>query len=151
MLSKNQDKNFTVRFDNYAICVHGDRCGATVPAVHFAPKNNPPDCFLYGAHPLRVRISGFAHTRKKKKDTQRVSFSFGDPPEIRQGCALSICFANIRLYVPFADAKDGQWVRISETIKKEQPDCVGLFLFGDPPEIRTPDTLIKSQVLCQLS
>ena len=22
---------------------------------------------------------------------------------------------------------------------------------GDPPEIRTPDTLIKSQVLCQLS
>ena len=41
-------------------------------------------------------------------------------------------------------------VRISAT-KKEQPDCVGLFLFGDPPEIRTPDTLIKSQVLCQLS
>ncbi len=26
----------------------------------------------------------------------------------------------------------------------------GLFC-GDPPEIRTPDTLIKSQVLCQLS
>ncbi len=23
--------------------------------------------------------------------------------------------------------------------------------FGDPSEIRTPDTLIKSQVLCQLS
>ena len=26
-----------------------------------------------------------------------------------------------------------------------------LFLFGDPSGIRTPDTLIKSQVLCQLS
>ena len=24
-------------------------------------------------------------------------------------------------------------------------------IFGDPSEIRTPDTLIKSQVLCQLS
>ena len=24
-------------------------------------------------------------------------------------------------------------------------------LFGEPPEIRTPDTLIKSQVLCRLS
>ena len=40
--------------------------------------------------------------------------------------------------------KTDDGVRISETIKKEQPDCVGLFLFGDPPEIRTPDTLIKS-------
>jgi len=25
------------------------------------------------------------------------------------------------------------------------------FSLGDPSEIRTPDTLIKSQVLCQLS
>ena len=25
------------------------------------------------------------------------------------------------------------------------------FLFGEPSGIRTPDTLIKSQVLCQLS
>ncbi len=25
------------------------------------------------------------------------------------------------------------------------------FLFGDPPETRTPDPLIKSQMLCQLS
>ena len=26
-----------------------------------------------------------------------------------------------------------------------------VFLFGDPAEIRTPDTLLKRQVLCQLS
>ena len=88
-----------------------------------------------------VRIS---ETIKKEQPDYVGLFLFGDPPETRQGCALSICFANIRLYVPFADAKDGQWRSNLRNDKKEQPDCVGLFLFGDPPEIRTPDTLIKS-------
>ena len=27
-----------------------------IAASDFAPENSPPDCFLYGAHPLRVRI-----------------------------------------------------------------------------------------------
>lgn len=35
--------------------------------------------------------------------------------------------------------------------KKRQLPTQLPFLFGDPPGIRTPDTLIKSQVLCQLS
>ena len=38
------------------LSVLGHRCFATVPPSHFAPKNNPPDCFLYGAHPHRVRV-----------------------------------------------------------------------------------------------
>ena len=31
------------------------------------------------------------------------------------------------------------------------PDIQRSFLSGDPPEIRTPDTLLKRQVLCRLS
>ena len=36
-------------------------------------------------------------------------------------------------------------------IKKEEPRFKSEALAGDPSGIRTPDTLIKSQVLCQLS
>ena len=36
-------------------------------------------------------------------------------------------------------------------IKKEQPRRLSGVVRGDPSGIRTPDTLIKSQVLCQLS
>ena len=36
-------------------------------------------------------------------------------------------------------------------IKKEEPRLKSEALAGDPSGIRTPDTLIKSQVLCQLS
>ena len=36
-------------------------------------------------------------------------------------------------------------------IKKEEPRFKSEVLAGDPSGIRTPDTLIKSQVLCQLS
>ena len=58
--------------------------------------------------------------------------------------------------------KDGEFCvsfdEIKEMLaKKENPDnhndyqSSPLNNSGDPPEIRTPDTLIKSQVLCQLS
>ena len=34
----------------------------------------------------------------------------------------------------------------------KRPDTqMGIWSFGDPPEIRTPDTLLKRQVLCLLS
>ena len=36
--------------------VLGHRCFATVPPSHFAPKNNSLNCFLYGAHPHRLRV-----------------------------------------------------------------------------------------------
>ena len=42
-------------------------------------------------------------------------------------------------------------------IETENPNAApigtkfGLFLFGDPLEIRTPDPLLKRQLLCQLS
>ena len=36
-------------------------------------------------------------------------------------------------------------------IKLKPQRLYTLRLYGDPSEIRTPDTLIKSQVLCQLS
>ena len=36
----------------FACVIHP--CG--IAAADFAPKNSPPDCFLHGAHPLRVRI-----------------------------------------------------------------------------------------------
>ena len=41
-------------------------------------------------------------------------------------------------------------LRLLRKEKTRLPDG-SLVFFGDPSEIRTPDTLIKSQVLCQLS
>ncbi|MGN0570426.1 MAG: hypothetical protein ACI4N4_07995, partial [Candidatus Fimenecus sp.] len=90
--------------------------------------------------------SNLRNAKKKQSDYIGLFFS-GDPPETRQGFALSICFANILFYVPFADAKDGRWSSNLRNAKKKQSDYIGLFFSGDPPEIRTPDTLIKSQVL----
>ncbi len=37
----------------------------------FAPKNIPPECFLYGAHPLRVRIP-YPDYNNKDETTARV-------------------------------------------------------------------------------
>ena len=45
-------------------------------------------------------------------------------------------------------------VKIQTFILRKQtknPKCVSIPDFGDPPEIRTPDTLLKRQVLCRLS
>ena len=39
----------------------------------------------------------------------------------------------------------------SVTGKTKKTSHRDVFLFSEPPEIRTPDNLIKSQVLCQLS
>ena len=39
-------------------------CGTA--AADFAAENNPPDCFLHAAHPLRVRIPP---NRNKKQET----------------------------------------------------------------------------------
>ena len=41
-------------YSRYGFAVRLRPCG--LAAADFAPKNSPPDCFLYGAHPLRVRI-----------------------------------------------------------------------------------------------
>ena len=45
--------------------------------------------------------------------------------------------------------KGGAALRAAKPKKKDTPGRV--LLFGDPAEIRTPDTLLKRQVLCRLS
>ena len=69
---------------------------------------------------------------------------------------LSICFANIRFYVPFAVAKDGRFEFDSRPFglhmrKKQQPDFVGLLFFGDPDENRTRVTAVKGRCLNRLT
>ena len=43
------------------------------------------------------------------------------------------------------------WFEIPSRICKTSDTLMGIGRFGDPSGIRTPDTLIKSQVLCRLS
>ena len=40
---------------------------------------------------------------------------------------------------------------ITRETKKKDTCKASVLLFGDPSEARTPDTLLKRQVLCQLS
>ena len=77
--------------------------------------------------------------------------SFGDPLEIR----LHLRFAQI--VVPLRRVAAGgahphriYIIRISIDTKKRATRMGGSF-FGDPLEIRTPDPLLKRQLLCQLS
>ena len=41
--------------------------------------------------------------------------------------------------------------KVAKTTKKPPKTHVSGGYFGDPPEIRTPDPLLKRQLLCQLS
>ena len=58
-------------------------------------------------------------------------------------------YARVRAYANSSPAATGSF-RAEEAKKTEQPQGRSVF-FGAPAENRTPDTLIKSQVLYQLS
>ncbi len=61
----------------------------------------------------------------------------------------------ILFYVPFAsqkmDYRSSNLRLVNYSFIKKCTRLFGCIYSGEPPEIRTPDTLIKSQVLCQLS
>ena len=66
-------------------------------------------------------------------------------------CILTCMFFDFQVFSRILPPREaGYWKRKTP----EKPLFSGVFgvlLSGDPSEIRTPDTLIKSQVLCQLS
>ena len=80
---------------------------------------------------------------------------FGDPSENRTpDCLLRIQSFRTGYYntaSAVANAVLVSGVLTTQNYKtKKTPERMS-FLFGDPSENRTPDTMIKSHVLCQLS
>ena len=87
------------------------------------------------------------------------------PPQPWQGCALpnellpqepiALFWCGRRDLNPYAfrapEPKSGASANSATPAQKREPSAVELKKFGDPPEGRTPDNLIKSQVLYQLS
>ena len=88
----------------------------------------------------------------KKADTRMGICFFGDPPGIR---------LHFRLWrkLRFGSVKPSPAALIRAALNYSNPrlSCkkrkmpMHLPLFGDPPGIRTPDPLLKRQLLCQLS
>ena len=109
---------------------------------------------ILGGHQTALFVS-----RKRKASCQKgkipmVSSLFGDPPEIR------LHFACGKIKVATSVCTDGSNsppdccigdFRISIKQRKKQTPQWGICFLGDPPEIRTPDPLLKRQLLCQLS
>ena len=94
-------------------------CG--IAAADFAPKNSPPDCFLYGAHPLRVR-------RDSNPTSSQTNVEF---------CAkMVLVVVTARKTCETQSVSGGS--NISTNEKRECHQLVTLSFFGPPGGIRTP-------------
>ncbi len=95
---------------------------------------------------------------KIKRTPYRCPFVFGDPPEIQgpaagraHRCFLPAGPARAALPPSFAFLLRFAAVLTPDGAKIKRAPYRCPFVFGDPPEIRTPDPLLKRQLLCQLS
>ena len=89
----------------------------------------------------------WTHRRKKRDTTYVVSLFLKQETVLR---TLSSSVAEGEFISPeHCNQKGGAALRAAKPKKKDTPGRV--LLFGDPAEIRTPDTLLKRQVLCRLS
>ena len=91
---------------------------------------------------LRRRSSFDTRTQKKKDDT-RCSCGVDAPP-------TATLYTSPRAMCANSSPSATEFVRHRSAKKEGQPRGLSFF-FGAPAENRTPDTLIKSQVLYQLS
>ena len=87
-----------------------------------------------------------------KKDTPKGVF-FGDPPETRLHCAPGMGHSKCADAVEPASGNTppGCCIYIFESPAVQKKDTPKGVFFGDPPETRTPDPLLKRQLLYRLS
>ncbi len=112
-----------------------------------------------GNRRLWTRCPKFVNSHIMKKQMTKVICFFGDPAENRtpdEPHARSRTTCSHRMSVPSrrqgGNRRLWTWCPkfVNSRIMKKQMTKVICF-FGDPAENRTPDTMIKSHVLCQLS
>ncbi len=103
-------------------------------------------------------LSGSRKTKNLPKPKGFVRFLYGDPGEIASGTPCPCPSGSLRsrkssLLLLFSNSLTFRWVfllrspRITKTKNPPPPSGECGFLYGDPGEIRTPDQLVRSQLL----
>ena len=116
--------------------------------LHSAKQNFTAQQF-HAAQRHFTRPSGRISLKKARRS---VLFS-GDPPEIRLRFhpGMDEIYGVGRRCAAKRQSTGLSHSNFSNLQRKKADTLSGICFFGDPPEIRTPDPLLKRQLLCQLS
>ena len=97
---------------------------------------------------IHQRARWFMHT--PPCGARKTVRAYATPPVFRPLRKLRLCFLCHRQHKAEIPPACADMIRIPAERQKRRPP-MGVFFFGAPAGIRTPDTLLKRQVLCLLS